>query len=1429
MPTAKNWISVTESSFAWEQEALEFVRAQFPNHDPYRAWSNFEFIADDGSINEVDLLVFTPHGFFLIEIKSRPGRLFGDAGTWTWDTKGKPLATTDNPVILANTKAKKLRSLLQRQKACQKNRKAIPFIEPIVFCSAQNLKFELRDNAAHRICLREKASEKAKSSRADIMGVIRRRECPGLPVSPRGTHDKPSLKIVNQAIQQAGIRPSQRSRKVNDYLLERLVDEGPGYQDWHATHTTLTSVKRRVRIYNVRTGASEDERKTIGRAARREAELLETLQHPGILRREGFTEHELGPALVFEHEPKAIRLDHFLAQRGSEMSFDARCDLVRQIAEVVRFAHQKHVVHRALSPRSILVHSTGSRNTIKIFNWQAGYRDTNNSDSSISRKVTATSHVDRLVEDNSTAYMAPEAISEKGHGEHLDIFSLGAIAYHVFSGVAPAADGLELNNKLREFKSLQVSSVMNGAGQALSELVEWSTLADLSQRIGLVSAVDDFVDLLSKVEEEAATADRDLYVSDPNIARKDDILPGDMIVLQRLGKGASSIGLLVEIDDQDYVLKAACDPDFNQRLKDEAEVLKKLRHEHIVEFCKEVTIGDYFGFLMRPVTVRVSSKDNTVKRVETLGQRLRREGQLHLDLLQRFGEDLIEAVEHLEDQGIPHRDVKPDNIAIGHVGSGSRLHLVLFDFSLSRMSSDNIFAGTTGYLDPLLSLRKPAKWDLHAERYAVAATLYEMAAGPGLPKFGDGAQADMVDYEITIDGDRFNSAVRDGLVDFFSKAFKRDIKQRFDNAESMKEAWRDCFVGIAEPGELGRSNDDEQIKQSITDATFDTLIHELGLGSRLTNALDRANILTVEDLLTVPTRKLMKQRGVGNQTRREILTTVRLLRKKLGTPEKNTLAAEETTTTEPENKVDSNEEVSVDLLIQRLLKSSSREGESSRESQRALLGLHQSIESLWPTQTDVADVVDVTRGRIGQLVGKFQLRWAKDSALNKLRTDIYGLIESAGGVLSAEELAEAILIKRGSVQDEPLRTKHAIAVARGCVEVERTMGEPRYFVRREKGRVLIATSQDLATYASKLGDEADKLAGEDPLVPPARVISRLRNIKVPIGVDSLPDSRIVRLAAAVSKTAAVSSRHELYPRQMDATRALKLSQGALYGVPFLTVDQIKARVSSRYPEAAPLPDRPMLDSLLHSAGFDFSWDADLRPGGCYVSRLRDSLTFTSASESYSRWPTSESLPPKLDASPESAEARQFEERLQRGIQEGTFLALLVGSKYYLRVAKELERQFEVEIFDFEGVFLDALREVASAANVDWELILKTDARPNEGDWDKLMLLVRRVMPLIEQRIESSEKTILIIYAGLLARYEQMGFLQKLRDSVGRKDGVPGAWILIPGDSAALMDGKAVPLISTGQQTKVPATWIRNLHRSNGRHVDSTNEVERTKS
>lgn len=1408
MATTKNWLAIAESSFPWEREALDFVRTQFPTHDPYRAWSNFEFIADDGSVNEVDLLVFTPEGFFLIEIKSRPGRLRGDAGTWTWETDGK-LRTVDNPYQLANSKAKKLRSLLQRQKAC-KGKGQVPFVEALVFCSAPDLQCELTGTAHFHVCLRDRAVEGNRPARPGILAAIKRRECPGLEPFARGTHDRPTGKMVAQAMEQAGIRASQRSRKVSDYELNHLINEGPGYQDWQATHATLKNVRRRVRIYNVRTGATIEERQTIERAARREAELLEMLQHPGILRREGFTEHELGPALIFEHDPRSVRLDHFLAQTRAQLTVDQRLDLLRQITEVVRFAHEKRIVHRALCPQSVLLtENDAGQYQVKVFNWQVGYRSEGTTTSNPSRIITATSHVDRLVDDASTAYMAPEAIADDNNtGEHLDVFSLGAIAYHIFSGVPPAANGLELSNKLRETKGLQISSVMNGASVSLQELIQWSTHADVGVRLDTVS---DFLELLEKVEDEATMPEGETFADDPTRAKKDDLLPDGYRVIRRLGQGGSSVVLLVEKGGEEFVLKIASDPDHNTRLREEAEILGKLRHHHVVAQCGTLEIGDRFAFLMHPA---FANKDD--RRIETLRDRLRHEGRLHIDLLQRFGEDLLEVLKYLEEEaGIPHRDIKPDNIAIGQIKSGNKLHLVLFDFSLSRTPAENIRAGTNGYLDPFLSLRKPRRWDLNAERYAAAVTLFELAAGPNnFPKWGDGtSDPSHLDCEATIDGDLFDASLRDALVEFFQKAFRRNPEERFDNARQMLDAWRECFLGIDEQATRSDHEDEAAIRQLLQSATFDTHIPELGLGTRATNALDRANILTVEDLLTVPMRRLLRLRGVGNRTRREIGTAVRILRERLGNPQRRE-APEGDDSTVPDEPVDAGH-LSVDQLIGRITQSGRREGETARETLLALLGLDPRLPDPWPSQTDVAPVVNVTRARIGQVVGKFQARWAKDPTLTSLRSDVTEILKTAGGVMTVAELVEAILVARGSVEDEPRRTAVATAVARVCAEVERTMAEPRFLVRRDHGRVLVALTQDLAGYAARLGDEGDSLADEDPLVPPTRVLQRLREIPVPGDIPVLTDARLVRLAAAASRHAALSSRQELYPRGMEAARAIKLSQGALYGVPFLTVQQIQDRVRGRYPEAATLPDRPLLDELLSAAGFDFHWDATGKGVGCYVSRLRDTTSISSISESVSRQSALPDTLPPGEITPEIADARQFEERLDRGIKEGSFLALMVHPKSYRKAARKLCERFPVELVDFEGLFVDALREVATKAGAKWEAVVNADATPGSEPWKKFMVLVNRAMPVVSGQLSavsgqaSASKSILLIYPGLLARYDQMTFLEKLRDDIGRGSGLKSCWILLPGDQQPLLDGKAVPIISPGQRSRIPDGWIGN--------------------
>jgi hypothetical protein len=38
------WAAISQSRFEWEREALDFLRDHLPDNEPWRAWSNFEFI-----------------------------------------------------------------------------------------------------------------------------------------------------------------------------------------------------------------------------------------------------------------------------------------------------------------------------------------------------------------------------------------------------------------------------------------------------------------------------------------------------------------------------------------------------------------------------------------------------------------------------------------------------------------------------------------------------------------------------------------------------------------------------------------------------------------------------------------------------------------------------------------------------------------------------------------------------------------------------------------------------------------------------------------------------------------------------------------------------------------------------------------------------------------------------------------------------------------------------------------------------------------------------------------------------------------------------------------------------------------------------------------------------------------------------------------
>lgn len=1381
---APRWTAISQSAFEWEREALDFLRDNLPDHEPWRAWSNFEFIDDEGRVNEVDALVLTPACLILVEAKSRPGTLRGDAYSWTWRTEGREV-TTDNPLPLANRKAKRLASVLRRQDALngRNGARVTPWVEPLIFLSKLETSPSLDPGTAKRVVLR---GEPGRPDDAGIIGTLLRADELGF--GRRGALDASAARQITKALEQAGVRRPSRGRRVGDYELEQLLGEGENWQDFTARHAA-TGVKRRIRVYPYARATTPEARDRLARTARRESKILEGLEHQGIQRVLDYREAELGPALVFEHDPEALRLDRFMSQRLSKLSLEERLALIRQLAEAMAYAHGKRLYHRGLAPQSVLVRAAGSdAPRLQITNWQVASRAEGSTSGAV--MTVGTLHVGDHIADPAKLYLAPEAGTAGDAGAaQADVFSLGAIAYHLLSGRPPAASPLELPVRLRESNGLLLSSAMNGVGRWLDEMVRAATAPIVKDR---PRDAREFLEYLAEAEREAAPqAPATAFVTDPAVASPGDRMDGDLVVKQRLGQGASAYAFLVEREstDEEFVLKVALDDVHADRIRAEADVLRPLHHPNIVRFVAETNIAG------RPAILMERAGDRT------LAQWIRGGDLLSLDLMRRFGEHLLSAVEYLEQEGVAHRDVKPDNIGIAKVAASGAYRLVLFDFSLSRAPLENITAGTRPYLDPFLVDRRPARWDLHAERYAVAVTLHEMLVGSP-PTFGDGlTDAQFLEEEATIGVDRFDPSLRDGLEAFFRRALRRDPAERFGNAEEMLRAWREAFSPM---DRATLAADSIEVIAPRLDRS--SRISAVGYGVEARAVLDQMGIHTVHQLLGVPRLQFRYLTGVGDRIRKEI----RERAKRLAALRPDLIPGGITE--------DDGGRATLDRLAEQLLP---RRPAGDERPEDRILAYYLGIDDdapYWPAAGHVAAAIGTSRGAVADTLKAARDRWHKSADLNAVRTEIDALVAGAGGVATVDELAVFLLGSRGSVkEDDSERMRRARATIRAAVELEAAVSPTRFAAYAETGpaaAVLVAATAENAEYARRLGRAADKLVAESPLPSPGRVDEELGIVPVPEGAGALAAERRLRLAIAVSSGAALSARGELYPRGMKALQALKLSLGTLASIRALSEDALRARVRGRFAEAEELPGRPQLDALLEEAGAEVDWrDANTEGAGYYSRSIPDSGSGTAT---LIRHPT---YAPPQEPTPDVLAARAIEDKIVFAADKGVFLALTVEPRRARDAEAELLRRFPREVVSLERLMLRAMRTRAEERRIAWPKALMADAAARDSsDFRNLLRLAAEAAPRVAKEVLALRQPALLIRPGLLARYDLMSMLDDFSQASGASGGPPSLWLLIPQATPGRpeIDGAVLPVISSANWTRLTDPWLANAHRAGGR-------------
>jgi len=158
----------------------------------------------------------------------------------------------------------------------------------------------------------------------------------------------------------------------------------------------------------------------------REARASGVLAHPGIVPVFDVGDHEGGPFLVMEFVEGRTLAD--AAKRGERFSLDRVCEIGKQIAEALGYAHRQGVIHRDIKPANILLTAREVYGAERPRITDFGIAKLAASEITTAGQLLGT-----------PSFMPPEQFTGSPVDGRADLFSLGVILYSLATGEQPFA------------------------------------------------------------------------------------------------------------------------------------------------------------------------------------------------------------------------------------------------------------------------------------------------------------------------------------------------------------------------------------------------------------------------------------------------------------------------------------------------------------------------------------------------------------------------------------------------------------------------------------------------------------------------------------------------------------------------------------------------------------------------------------------------------------------------------------------------------------------------------------------------------------------------------------------------------------------------------------------------------------------------------
>jgi eukaryotic-like serine/threonine-protein kinase len=538
---------------------------------------------------------------------------------------------------------------------------------------------------------------------------------------------------------------------------------------------------------------------------KQEARVLAALQHPHLPRVLGHGEHEGAPYLALEY----VAGEDLAAcvKRGGVPPLDWSARVLALVAHTLHHCHLSGVVHRDLKPSNIMIEAGTARPVLVDFG--------------LVKRDSAQLHLDsidagpELSQSGSIKgtpqYMAPEQVNPSSFGPitpRTDVYALGATLYFLLTGEPPFSgraavvvmrkvtrkspkDPRELNPAITEPLARVCLRCLEK--QPADRLESAALVADaLCAALGLdrippppVAAPSERLDL--EAEVVTTPAEPSPLRAPRGLPRIGDVFAGVRIerLLGRGGGGAVFAGR--DAEGRPLALKLLLgdlsSEARRERFAREFEAGARLHHPGLIEIHSS-GVERGLPYIVMELLEGAEQLDDYasarpfLERVELVAQ-------------------AAEAAHAAHEQGLVHRDLKPQNVLVTPTG-----RVKVLDFGLARhldkerMTMSGVVMGTVAYMAPEQVRGQSSQADARTDVYALGVVLYELLTGD-LPYVGLNNLEMMA--AILVDEAPVASAEVAGasppLVAALRKAMAKDPAQRYPDAASLARDLRAISSG----------------------------------------------------------------------------------------------------------------------------------------------------------------------------------------------------------------------------------------------------------------------------------------------------------------------------------------------------------------------------------------------------------------------------------------------------------------------------------------------------------------------------------------------------------------------------------------------------------------------------------------------------------